>query len=263
MCREKRLIFIVILSCLSLILFCQELNGVSWNTRTKKIEESLDTSFRVKSINIFPTFVEWRFYPDWNYRTRISEGENSKYLKRIKDSSYILIPGLEQFYANKVMGELKSTLRLYDIKQKRVFLMEKDSIFLYKELEKIRQQFTDSIYDGYTMNENLYNFFKKFPADQQIVYDLKVTHEDTRINRAKDLVGYQRFYVFDMKTKKIFFYKYDKYRIYGDEVYYWCPVPHDRHSASFLWDDFPKPQRVYKRYFKRLKKICCEVSSTK
>jgi hypothetical protein len=223
---------------------------------TKFISEPYDTNFKISNINIFPAFIEWRFYPDWSYRQKVFKGESAKYVKRInsQDSSYVIIPSLEKFYSVKVNSKIKKAFGQINVNKNSIILAKSDSAFLSKELKRIDILFRDSLFKEYEMSDSLFYFFNKYPAGQQVLYTLLTIHEDSRTYRVRDLIGFQRMYVFDIRSRKLTYFSKEIYRTYGDEFKYWEPAPHDNTSMPFLFEDYPKPELVVKGYVKYLKK---------
>jgi hypothetical protein len=249
-------LFLGILILSNFINKAQNLNIKEYEFKTNQIVAKCDSDLTVKSIAVLPSFVEWRFYPDWSYRKKIFKGESLKHIKRFSadDSTYVIIPELENFYSNKVNSKLLRMLALIDIEKKRVNIGASDSIFLIRELKRLKNLFKDSTVNQYNISDSLFEVLKKFNSDQCVIYDLLTIHLDSRTHRALDLIGVQKIYVFDIRIRELIYFQVHKRRIYGDEQPYWEPVPHDFTGQPYFYDDFPKPQKVFKGYIKYLRK---------
>ncbi len=166
---------------------------------------------KTDTLNIYPCFVEWFYYPDWSYDRTKFKIEDSLYLKKLSIGTYTYgaVPILENLYSKRVINSIVGILRPYVKEVKKVSITLKDSLFLKREIDRIKLYFKTSKAISYNISDSLYSLFNKFNGDVHIVCDLVVANAGLHFPSASDLFTYTSFFVIDIKKKQIAYYKFD------------------------------------------------------
>lgn len=184
----------------------------AYNEKTKIITKPFDTILNYYTLNVFPTFVDYRLFTKEPAQTDLFE--NGIVARSINlDSNYISYPRnarlIKVFFGNVLADKLSSLTNI-----NRPVINKEDSAFFVRELKRIKTLFKDSSINKYEMSDSLYQIFKKYPAEHEVLADIfycQNKHFASKCNNAWVLV---KFYVFDMRIKELIYYSY-KYRFTG------------------------------------------------
>ena len=215
--------------------------------KTRDIEQKFDTSLKVTDINVFESYVEWRFYPNWGSKliakntSELLREHPKQYPKSKTDSTYYIVPGLEWEFKKKIDDKMLLEIKKELPVTKKTEATITDYNLIRNELHKINAFLDSTDVDNYKISDNFYKILKNYPGTHQVLFDELVGAGWSYSPGGFDLYWYTRLYVIDMDSRKLCFYKYFK-NMGNYSEYYKAP------------DINPLENKMIKTYLKFLKK---------
>jgi hypothetical protein len=209
---------------------------------------------------VLPCFVEWRYYPNWNYdRSKLKQIDSAHFKKQTKnDSTWGHIPSLESFYCTKINNELFYFIRQYVPDARETIIQKNDSLrltsFLSRELKRIEAYLDENKVSSYTITDSLYTFLCNFPAQHHVILDVVANHGEIREAKVPDLYWFSRIFVIDMRSKQLVFYSFKEISSGGGDFLCKNGKYRKMYYMPHLRNDFPRLEKTTKGYKKYLKK---------
>jgi hypothetical protein len=215
---------------------------------TKEIKSEFNKNTCLEKVNFYKPFVQYRLYEKkqavqnlWDSGFTCLSCQNA--------SNYEIIPQKTDAYKRysnvKIFSKLK---RKVNIQQPSLTI--NDSLFIVRELLKIKALFKVSLVNTYPLNDSLYNILIKYPADQHIFLDVIIEQHYLLSGPGVNTWGLVKMYVFDVQERKMIFYNYKSNCGKNSRHTY------DPYSINSVRYRLPLLILHYKRYLKKNRKNC-------